>query len=62
MLTLADVLRSLELRHWSVPQPEGREVSEAYESGLLTEFSMMRIIAMLLSEARMAIHAAENAR
>lgn len=55
-LTIEDVIRSLKLRHQSVPQPEGKEVAAAYSSGLLPdEATMLHVIAVLLAEARRAV-------
>ncbi len=53
MLTLKHVLDSLKARHGSVPQPEGKEVVEAYKAGDLgSESDMLHVIAVLLAEAR----------
>lgn len=52
-LTLDHVLASLKLRSWSVPQPEGQEVAQAYKDGKLPdEATQLHVIAVLLAEAR----------
>lgn len=52
MLTIEDVMNSLKLRNWSVPQPAGKEVADSYKNGTLPEdtATLLHVIAVLLAE------------
>jgi hypothetical protein len=54
VLTLQDVIRELRESNATAPQPEGKEVADAYKSGELdtTTGHLLHIIAILLRKAR----------
>lgn len=56
MTTIQSVIRELRESQSTVPQPEGKEVADAYKSGELDSdpVFLLHIIAVLLSKARNA--------
>jgi hypothetical protein len=51
-VTIESVLDFLKVKSNCIPQPEGREVVEAYRKGLLDQTVALNVIAVMLSKAR----------
>ena len=60
MMTLEELISRCRSVRFAVPQPEGKEVATAHESGLLPDSStMLHVIAVLLAECRAAVRLLE---
>lgn len=55
-MSIESIVAELRQNQWTVPQPEGSEVAEAYRAGVLTAdpVDLMHIIAVLLHRSREA--------